>query len=186
MRNCIRMATALGFAALLAAGAAQAGESGFYIGAGVGQAQYSDNPPQTSGQQVSENSTPYRAFGGYRIGVIPILDFAGEIGYSNLGTASGTTAGVTTDYKAQGADASVLVIFPILLFDLYGRLGVMQYDLDRTFNGATTSNKGTAGLYGLGVGARFGPIGVRLEYNRIDIQELNNVDVGMASVYFQF
>lgn len=187
MKNCIQMATLLGFAALLLAGPVQAGDSGFYIGAGVGQAQISDNPPQTGGQEVSENTTPYRAFAGYRLGVIPIFDFAGEIGYSNLGTANSTAGGINTQYKAQGADASILVIFPITIVDLYGRIGVMQFKLDKTFNGATTSSDGTAGVYGVGVGLRFGPIGVRAEYDRIDIQDLSSTtDVGMVSVYFQF
>lgn len=180
MKNRIQMATALGFVSLLLAGPAQAGESGFYLGAGVGQAQMTDNAP--NGQEVSENSTPYRAFGGYRFGLIPILDFAAEIGYMDLGNAEGTTA----QFKAKGADASVLVIFPITIVDLYGRLGVMQVDVDKTYNGTTTSSSGSAGVYGVGVGLRFGPIGVRAEYDRIDIPELQSTDVGMVSVYFQF
>jgi len=180
MKNCIQIATALGFAALLVAGAVQAGESGFYIGAGAGQARMTDNAP--NGQEVTENSTPYRGFAGYRLGVIPILDFAAEIGYMDLGTAEGTTA----QFKAKGADASILVIFPITILDLFGRVGVMQVDLDKTFNGTTTSSSGSAGVYGAGVGLRFGPIGVRAEYNRIDIPNLESTDLGMVSVYFQF
>jgi hypothetical protein len=182
----IRIVTALGLASALLVITAQAAESGFYLGGAVGQAQVTDSPPQTGGQEVSETFTPYRAFAGYRIGAIPILDFAGEIGYSNLGTANGTTAGVTTQYKAQGADASVLVIFPVLLFDFYGRVGVMRYDLDKTFNGVTTNSSGSAGYYGAGVGVRVGPIGVRLEYDRIDNKDVNSFDVGMISIYYQF
>lgn len=186
MSTRIRVVLALGFASVLLGGPAQAADSGFYLGAGVGSAQVKDRPPQTGGQEVSESSTPYRAFAGYRLGIIPILDFAAEIGYRDLGKAEGTTGATGTQYRAQGADASVLVIFPITLFDLYGRVGAMQVNLDKTFNGATTSSNGTAGLYGAGVGVRFWRIGVRAEYDRIDIKDLSSVDVGMVSVYFQF
>jgi len=178
MNTRIRIVAALGFALALMTAWAQAADSGFYLGAGAGQAQISDNA------SFDESSTSYRGFAGYRLGVIPILDFAGEIGYSDLGSAE--SGGTTAKYQAKGADASVLVIFPITILDLYGRFGAMKYDLDKTFSGATTSSSGTAGVYGVGLGLRFGPLGVRAEYDRIDIKELKSVDVGQVSVYFQF
>jgi OmpA-like transmembrane domain len=188
MSTFIRIATALGMASMLLAASAFAADSGLYLGAGAGKAQTIDHPPQTGGELFDEASTSYRAFGGYRLGVIPFLDFAGELGYTDLGSASGSVAGVTAEYKTQGVDGSVLVIVPILFFDVYGRLGAMQYQLNKTFNGATTSSKsdGTAGVYGVGVGLRFWKMGVRLEYNRIDIPEVNSVDVASTSAYFQF
>jgi hypothetical protein len=186
MNNPVRVVAVLGLASVLLAGPAQAAGSGLYLGAGVGSAQLKDQPPQTGGQEVSNSSTPYRAFAGYRFGIIPIIDLAAEVGYMDLGKAQGTTGTTATQYKAQGADASVLVIFPITIFDLYGRVGAMQVNLDKTFNGATTSSKGTAGVYGAGVGVRLGPIGVRAEYDRIDIKDVSSANVEMASVYFQF
>jgi hypothetical protein len=188
MSTFIRVAATLGMASMLLAGSAFAADSGLYLGVGAGQAQTSDQPPLTGGGTFDEASTSYRAFGGYRLGVLPFLDFAGELGYTDLGSASGTVGGTTAEYKTQGVDGAVLVIVPILFFDVYGRLGAMQYQLDKTFNGTTTSSKsdGTAGVYGVGVGFRFWNMGVRLEYNRIDIPEVNSVDVAGASVYFQF
>jgi OOP family OmpA-OmpF porin len=175
MNTRIRIAAALGFASLLLALPAQAADSGFYLGAGAGQAQVKD-------QNFSESSTPYRGFAGYRVGIIPLIDLAGEIGYTDLGKAEGSAGSV----KAHGADASALLIFPITIFDLYGRLGVMQVSLDKSLNGTSASSSGTAGVYGLGAGVRLGPIGVRAEVNRIDIKDLHSVDVEMLSVYFHF
>jgi hypothetical protein len=125
-------------------------------------------------------------FAGYRLGVIPFIDLAPEIGYMDLGKAEGTVGGTNTQYKAQGVDASLLVIFPITIFDLYGRLGLTSVSLDRTFNGATTSSSGTSEMYGLGVGVRLGKIGVRAEYDRVNVKDLKSLDVGMVSVYLQF
>jgi hypothetical protein len=186
MSTRFRIVAALGITFVLLAGPAQAADSGFYVGAGIGEAKISDDSSQPSGQNFDESSTPYRAFAGYRFGVIPIIDLAAEIGYMDLGKAEGTVGGTTAQYKAQGADGSLLVIFPITIFDLYGRVGVFQAKLDKTFNGTTTSSAGTAGVYGAGVGVRFWRLGVRAEYDRIDIKDLKSVDVGMASIYFQF
>jgi len=186
MNTCNRI-VALGFAlVLLLAGPAQAADSGFYLGAGVGQSQWTDQPSQTAGQQVSENSTSYRGFAGYRFGIIPLLDLAAEIGYMDLSKAEGTVGGTNVQYKAQGADASLLVILPITLFDMYARLGAMSVKLDKTFNGTTSSSTGTSGMYGLGVGFRLWKIGVRAEYDRIDVKDLKSLDVAMVSAYFQF
>lgn len=175
MNNRIRVMAAVGFVSVLLAVPARAADSGFYLGAGVGQAQVKD-------QSFSESSTPYRAFAGYRFGIIPLIDIAAEVGYMDLGKAENSAESV----KGHGADASALLIFPITIFDLYGRLGVMQVNLDKTLNGVSTSSSGSAGVYGLGVGVRLGPIGVRAEYDRVDVKNISSADVGMVSVYFHF
>jgi len=186
MNTRIRFVTLEFVLVLLLAGPAQAADSGFYLGAGAGQSQWKDNPSQTAGQEFSESSTAYRGFAGYRFGLIPLIDLAAELGYMNLGKADSTVGGTNTQYKAQGVDASLLVIFPITLFDLYGRLGAMSVKTDKTFNGATSSSSGTSEMYGLGVGFRLGKIGVRAEYDRVNVKDLKSLDVGMVSVYFQF
>jgi hypothetical protein len=181
-----RPAMVLAGALALATGSVQAADAGFYIGAGTGQAQIKDNPSELGGARFDERGTPYRVFGGYRLGLIPILDFAGEIGYRDLGDAEGTVNGTAARYTIKGADAALLAIFPFLGFDIFGKAGVMQYDLDKTIAGATTGGTGTAPIYGAGVGFRFWRLGVRAEYERIDIDKVDTVDVGMVSVTFRF
>jgi OOP family OmpA-OmpF porin len=165
---------------------AQAADEGFYVGVGTGQAQIKDNPSELGGARFDETGTPYRVFGGYRLGAIPLLDFAAEIGYRDLGDAEGTVNGTAARYTIKGPDAAVLAIFPFLGFDIFGKVGVMQYDLDKTIAGATTGGTGTAPIYGAGVGFRFWRLGVRAEYERIDIDKVDTVDVGMVSVTFRF
>lgn len=181
-----RIAMVFAGALALMATASQAADQGFYVGVGTGQAKVEDQPSQLGGPTFDESSTPYRVFGGYRLGVIPLLDFAAEIGYRDLGKAEGTIAGSTVKYQAKGADGAILAIFPLLGFDLFGKVGLMQYDLDKTFNGATTGYSGTAPLYGVGVGFRIWRLGIRAEYERIDIDELKSLDVGMVSATFRF
>lgn len=181
-----RPAVFLAGALALAAASAQAADEGFYVGLGTGQAQIKDNPSELGGARFDESSTPGRIFAGYRLGAIPILDFAGEIGYRDLGDAEGTVNGVASRYTIKGPDAAVLAIFPILGFDIFGKVGVMHYDLDKTFAGTTTGSTGTTPIYGAGVGFRFWRLGVRAEYERIDLDKVDTVDVGMVSVYFRF
>lgn len=183
MRAFNRVAVAFAGALTLLATASQAADSGFYVGGGVGQAMVEDN---SGGQTFDESSSSYRAFAGYRFGAIPILDFAGEIGYRDLGKAEGTRGGSAVSYQTKGADAAVLVIFPILGFDLFGKAGVFQYNLDKSVNGVTTGYDGTAPLYGAGVGFRFWKLGIRAEYEYLDVNELSKQQVGMVSVYWRF
>jgi OOP family OmpA-OmpF porin len=186
MKTIRGIAIAGAMALMSAAAPAVAADSGFYLGAGTGQAQMEDNPSQLSGANIDESSTPYRVFGGYRLGIIPVLDFAAEVGYRDLGEAKGTQGANSFNYKLKGADASALVIFPLLGFDFFGKAGVIRYDLDKTFNGATTGFSGTAPLYGFGVGFRFWRLGIRAEVERLDVDDLKRQDVGMVSVYFRF
>lgn len=181
-----RVAAVFAGALALLTVSAQAADEGFYVGLGTGQAQVKDEPSQFPGQGFNENSTPYRVFGGYRLGLIPILDFAAELGYRDLGEAEGNVAGTSAQYKIKGGDASLLAIFPILGFDLFGKVGLMQFDLDKTFAGATTGYSGTAPIYGVGAGFRIWRFGIRAEYERIDIDDLKSVDVGMLSATFRF
>jgi len=165
---------------------ALAADSGFYAGIGAGQMTTTDYLPPARTELLDDTTNQWRVFGGYRLGIVPILDFAAEVGYRKLGPATLNINGNTAEYKTKGADASVLAIFPFLGADLFGRLGVMQYDLDRTVNGTRASFSGSAPLYGLGVGFRVWRLGVRLEYERLDMDEVKHIDGANLSVIYRF
>ncbi|MFV9615085.1 MAG: outer membrane beta-barrel protein, partial [Gammaproteobacteria bacterium] len=58
-------------------------ESGFYIGAGVGDAGVDVNE-----NDFDESDSAYKIFGGYNIGFIPLVDFAVEASYVDFGSPS--------------------------------------------------------------------------------------------------
>ena len=62
----------------------------------------------------------------------------------------------------------------------------MKYNLDKTIGGAKTSFDGNAGIFG--VGARFSVfgVGVRAEYENINVHELDNVQMISVSAFYQF
>jgi hypothetical protein len=90
------------------------------------------------------------------------------------------------EYQTKGFDAAVLAIFPVLGADVFGKVGVMKYDLDKARNGGKASFDGTAPLYGLGVGFRVLNFGVRIEYERVEIEQLKHLDGITVSGTYRF
>src|SRR5690348_11552817 len=78
---------------------ALAAESGFYLGGGVGQSTFKED---SSSINFDENATAWKVFAGYRIGALPILDFAGELTYRDFGHPDKAGA----EFKAKGGDAT--------------------------------------------------------------------------------
>jgi hypothetical protein len=165
---------------VLPVSAAHAG--GIYLGGGVGTATIKDSPGNPSGTQFNESDAAYKVFGGYRFDLLPIVSLSGEVGYRNLGKPNTAAA----EYKVDGFDYAALAGVGLGPIELFARVGGMQYNLDKTRGGTKTSFDGTAAVYG--VGARFSlfGIGVRAEYEKIDINQLDNVDMISVSAFYQF
>jgi len=174
----ITLVTVLGVA--LSVSAAHAG--GIYIGGGVGAATIKDSPSNPSGTQFNESDAAYKVFGGYRFDWLPIVSLSGEVGYRDLGNPSNGAA----EYKVDGFDYAALAGLGLGPVELFARVGGMQYNLDKTVNGTKTSFDGSAPVYG--VGARFSlfGIGVRAEYELIDINKLDDVQMVTVSAFYQF
>ena len=105
--------------AALASAPALAAESGFYVGGGIGSSTFQEDLP--SGDDFDESDTGWKAFAGYRFGgLLPIIDFAGELTYRDFGNPDGRGA----EFDATGYDASALGIVTLGPIDLFARLGL--------------------------------------------------------------
>ena len=160
--------------------AAHAG--GVYLGGGIGTANIKDSASNAGGTQFDESDGAYKAFGGYRFDLLPIVSLSGEVGYRNLGKPHTAAA----EYKTHGFDYAALAGVGLGPLEVFARLGGMQYKLDKTISGTKTSFDGSAPVYG--VGARFSlfGIGVRAEYEQIDIKELDHARMISVSAFYQF
>lgn len=160
--------------------------SGFYIGGGVGSAKLEDGPGNQSGTELDESDTAYKLFGGYRFDWLPFLSLSAEVGYRDLGDPSESHGGVQSEYSADGFDYAALAGLGIGPVELFARVGGMQYDLEKRLGDTRNDFDGTAGVYG--VGARFSlfGIGVRAEYESIDIEELDDTRMVSVSAFLQF
>ncbi|HYJ17707.1 MAG TPA: hypothetical protein VEW72_00900, partial [Burkholderiales bacterium] len=70
--------------------------------------------------------------------------------------------------------------------DLFARVGGMQYDLQKNVLGVKNDYDGTAPLYGIGLWVTLFGLGVRAEYEKIDIDQLDNVEMVSVSAFYQF
>lgn len=174
----ITLATILCFA--LPVPAAHAG--GIYVGGGIGSASIEDSTANPAGNAFDESDNAFKIFGGYRFDLLPILSLSGEVGYRDLGKPN---AGAL-EYTVDGFDYAALAGVGLGPVEVFARLGGMEYDLEKSNAGVRTSFDGSASLYG--VGARFSlfGIGVRAEYEKIDIDELDNVEMISVSAFYQF
>jgi hypothetical protein len=155
---------------------------GVYLGGGVGTAFVEDSSGNPSGNSFDESSTAYRLFGGYRFDAIPLVKLSGELGYRDLGNSS--AGGL--EYSVSGFDYSALAGIALGPVEVYARLGAVRYQLEKTSTGVTTEFDGTAPLYGIGASFKLFGLGVRAEYETMDVDELEKSDAVWVSVFYEF
>jgi opacity protein-like surface antigen len=160
--------------------------NGIYLGGGVGSAMSQDSAGNSSGTQFDESDTAWKAFGGYRFDALPIIRLSGEIGYRDLGKPTASVGGVPLEYKLTGFDYSALAGVGLGPVEVYARLGGMQYDLKKRIGAAENKFTGSAPLYGAGLQFMLFGIGVRAEYEKVDIKELDSVDMVTVSAFYKF
>lgn len=162
-------------------------DSGVYIGGGVGSAKVEDNAGNPGAiADFSETDTAWKGFVGYNFDFIPLVKFAAEIGYRDLGKPSASVAGVPIEYSVKGLDYGVLAGVGLGPVDLFARVGGMQYDLKKSTAGAGNDYDGTAPVYGVGVWFTLAGIGIRADYDKIDIDELDNAEMVSISLFYKF
>lgn len=179
IKRVLLTAAMLGVAATFQARAAD----GLYLGAGVGQSTVKDD---TTGGTFDSTATGYKAFAGYRFNKIPIVDLAGEVGYVDFGKPSQDVGSQRVDFKLHGGYLAGLLIFPIGPFDLYGKGGAMSWKAESNVGATNASRSGTDAFYGVGAAFYFWKLGVRAEYERYQIKEVDRVDMLSVSALFQF
>jgi len=149
-------------------GAAVAGaDSGFYIGAGVGDATVEDT-------NFDESDSAYKIFGGYNIGFIPLVDFAVEASYVDFGSPSSSAGRV----EVTGLNAYGLAGLSFGPFGVFAKAGAINWDTDSTVGNRSSSKSGTDSAYGIGARFALGSFSVRAEYERYDL----DIDLDMVSV----
>jgi outer membrane immunogenic protein len=162
-------------------------DSGVYIGGGIGTAKIEDNAGNPGAiADFSETDTAWKGFVGYNFDVIPLVKFAAEVGYRDLGKPSASVAGVPIEYSVKGLDYGVLAGVGLGPVDLFARVGGMQYDLKKSTGGVNNEYDGTAPVYGIGLWFTIAGIGFRADYDKVDIDELENAEMVTISAFYKF
>ena len=154
---------------------AAAADNGFYLGAGITSSKFDVGSASDS---LDDNS--YKIIAGFR----PLDWLALEANYIDLGSESD---GFGTSLDAQAFTVSGLFIAEFAVIDLYARLGMANWKLDAEFNNLNASDDGWEPTYGVGIGAHFGSIGVRAEYESFQVSDLDfDVNTVSLSVTYTF
>ncbi len=161
-------------------------DGGVYLGGGVGQTKIEDSAGNPGGVPFSETATGLKLFAGYKLDALPIVKFAAEVGYRDTGKATVTQAGTDIDYRAYGLDYGVLAGLGLGPVDLFGRVGGMNYKLEKNIGAVSNKYDGTAPVYGVGVWFTLFGLGLRAEYEKIDIKELDKAEMISVSAFYQF
>ena len=192
MKN-IRLAVATaGLAAAALPGVASADDTAFYVGGAFGLTIYSETCDRVLIPCDAED-TGWRVFGGYQFH----RNVAVELGYANLGEATGATdnfGGAPGSFKREtkGVDLTVVGMVP-LTARLSGLVRVGAYRLrtyqdQEGFFGTIHDGKTQSGwTYGAGLQYQMGALGIRTEfqrYNNVGEDTISTVkdDIHMYSV----
>ena len=184
-------------ALLASAPAFAADDSGFYIGAGIGDGSVTVDIDEASDFDGSD--TAFKVFGGYKF-----MKYVGvELEYIDAGDAedkwSESFEGISEELKVtigfSGFNASAVGILPIgEKFNVFGKLGFMMWDADLrarySFDGfsdsESDSDSGTDFSWGVGAGFDFTDnLGVRVEYQAFEIEDAD-ADLFSGSVVWMF
>jgi opacity protein-like surface antigen len=166
MRSILALSAATAFAAMPAV----AQDSGFYVGAGIG-----DFGIDVGGFDASD--TGYKVFGGYRF-----IDYlALEAEYLDGGTVE--DAGLEID--VSGFNVSAVGILPLgERFDVFAKLGMLFWDADTNGLG---SDSGEDFSWGIGGGFHFtDQFGMQLEYQGFEIEDTDTVDMISLGASWRF
>lgn len=143
---------------------------GIYLGAGIGNTFFSSevNDAVNQVKEISENSTAWKIFAGYRL---PFVNFIGvEGGYRSFGNISTDISNVTYESKTAGWDVEAIGVYSIAIVDLFAKAGLMFSSTDASGGGHSSEETSSDFLWGLGAGLHFGPFGARLEWESIAVE----------------
>jgi len=157
---------------------------GLYLGAGIGNTYYNTEIGEAieQAQEISENSTAWKLFAGFQLN--EFLNVEG--GYRNFGSISSDVEGETFESKTSGWDVEALGRIKVSMIDIFAKAGVMFWASDLTYIAENFEETGTDFLWGIGVGAHFGSIGVRAEWESITVESPNSLSMVSLSATLGF
>jgi hypothetical protein len=165
---------------------------GAYFGAGVGD--FSSAVDEINslddvddvGIDFSDGDNATKLFGGYRFN--RFVAFQGD--FVDFGESSGAVASSVTPGTSdvQGLAPSVVGTLPLGPVELFGRVGLMFYEVDLNLTGGRiVDERGEDVVWGVGAGIDVAErLNLRLEYEEIDIEELDEADALWLNVAWKF
>ncbi|MEM8548388.1 MAG: outer membrane beta-barrel protein [Pseudomonadota bacterium] len=182
-----RLIWTLAVLGIASAAPAAVAEGGGYIGVAAGGATFEASAADIDfggvTSDLDEDDTAWEVFAGYRVD-LPFIDVGVEVGYVDFGEPEVDIGGTDLVFDPTGFNVWGTLGFDLGPLDVYGKLGLIDWDVDQEFGGLSATEDGTDVAYGIGIGAGLGPIQFRGEY---EIYEFDDVDLSLVTlgvVYF--
>jgi OOP family OmpA-OmpF porin len=159
----------------------------FYIGASAAKTNLQANDINSLNDSFDSSKTTYKAFVGYRF----IKFFGLEGGYVDFGNQSDSNNGIDLSVDATAWDLFAVGVLPIgKHFELFGKFGYFRWDRNAEASGVVTGSTNDTGnnpVYGGGMAFVFGKhFGVRLEYERYKMSDVDNLNQESAGIELRF
>jgi OOP family OmpA-OmpF porin len=154
---------------------------GFYLGGGIGDFSSSVddinslNDVDDAGIDFSDSDNAMKVFAGWNFNRY----FAVQGDFVDFGESSGfVSPSVQGTSDVQGLAPSIVGTIPIGPVELFGRVGVMFYEIDMNLTGGRLiDDSGEDLVWSAGIGIDIlDRANLRLEYEEIDIEQLDEAD----------
>ena len=166
---------ALGLLLSLPTTAFAGSESGFYLGAGLGQTDVEIS-------DFDESDSAYKIFGGYNFGVVPLIDLAVEASYVDFGNPESGPLGV----DVTGLNAFGLAGFKVGPIGLFAKAGMVAWDAELSVGAFREDENGTDFAYGAGARFQIGSFAIRAEYEVYEVSDVRDLSMASASLVYTF
>lgn len=172
MRNAILTAVLL-----TAATAASAADNGLYLGGSVGRADVDVNEGLA---QLDGDDTGFKFIVGFR----PLDWLAVEANYVDFGKVESGALNAESD----GVSAFVVGFLPVGPVDLFAKGGLINWDSEVKVRGGGRlfSDDGNDFAYGVGVQFRLLSLSVRAEYEKFDVDHVDDLNMLSLGLTYTF
>ena len=174
---------------MASAGAFAGAESGFYIGAGAGQWDFTLDFGESligGDEEVDGDDMVYKIIGGFNFGVVPLIDLAVEVNYNFFDEVGEDATNGRADIDVHALNAFGLAGLSFGPVGLYAKAGVTYWEVEYDLAGSDDDEDGTDPVYGAGARLQLGNWSVRAEYEYYDLDDIIDVETVTASVLYTF
>lgn len=173
---------------VIAASARAENPEGLYIGGGLGD--YSADVDglddfDDADLDFDSDEDATKLFGGWRFNRFVAV----QLDYTDFGESRAEFGVFDVTAEADGLTPSVVGTLPIGPVELYGKVGVMFYDVRVSAFGGDTfiDDSGEDTVIGTGIGfTLFERLNLRAEYERVEIDELDDADAAWITAAWRF
>lgn len=176
MRKAILLTSAL---LLGAAAPAFAADNGFYLGGSIGQANVEiDDIGGFSAADFDGDDTAFKFIAGIR----PLDWLAVEASYVNFGEPEDTVMGAKVETEGDGISAFAVGFLAVGPVDLFAKAGLLTWDTKIS----GFDEDGTDFAYGVGAQFRVWSLSVRAEYEKFEVDDVDDLNMLSVGVTFTF